>query len=101
MCSRCAMPRCIQAVRSSIANETHRTVGSLSMQEAMEIERETHAFHTERHRLAEEKKHKYGLPRKDEILTQKEREARIWAFMYVTSSIILHLFRTLNFIEYL
>jgi len=56
-------------------------VGSLSFQEAIELEQRAHAQDLERQRRLEEKRKRTGLPLKGEVLTRQEREARIWAFM--------------------
>jgi len=53
------------------------------MQEAIDLERQAHAQDLERQQRIIEKKKRLGMPIKGEILTRQEREARIWAFMYV------------------
>lgn len=58
----------------------------INLQEAIDIERETHVFELEQQKRAEEKRSRNTLPRRDEILTREEREARIWAFMSVLLS---------------
>lgn len=47
----------------------------------MELERQAHLQDVERQKRALERKQRLGLPIRGEILTQAEREARIWAFM--------------------
>jgi hypothetical protein len=56
-------------------------VGSLSFQEAIELEQRAHAQDLERQRRLEEKRKRTGLSLRGEVLTKQEREARIWAFM--------------------
>lgn len=51
------------------------------MQEAMELERQAFLNDKEREQRILEKKRKQGIPVNGEVLTRKEREARIWAFM--------------------
>jgi len=58
-----------------------RSVGSLSFQEAIELEQRAHMQDLVRQRRLEEKRKRTGLPMTGEILTKEEREARIWAFM--------------------
>lgn len=55
--------------------------GSLSLQEAIDLERQAHVQDMERQKRLLEKKQRLGMPIKGEILSRKEREARIWAFM--------------------
>ena len=49
----------------------------------MELERQAFLQEKERREHHLEKKKRLGLPIKGEVLTREEREARIWAFMYV------------------
>lgn len=56
------------------------------MQEAMELERQAFLKDKEREQRVLEKKRRQGIPINGEFLTRQEREARIWAFMYVDSS---------------
>ncbi|KAH7924029.1 hypothetical protein BV22DRAFT_1035617 [Leucogyrophana mollusca] len=56
-------------------------VGSLSLQEAVELEQRAHAQDIERQQRADDKKRRLGLPLKGEVLTRQEMEARMWAFM--------------------
>ncbi|KAH7916332.1 hypothetical protein BJ138DRAFT_601968 [Hygrophoropsis aurantiaca] len=56
-------------------------VGSLSLQEAVELERRAHAQDLERQQRADDRKRRLGLPLKGEVLTRQEMEARMWAFM--------------------
>lgn len=65
---------------------------SISMQEAMDLERQAFLQDRERQQRLEDKKRRMGLPVGGEILTKQEREAKIWAFMYV----IVHLLNLLN-----
>jgi len=58
-----------------------RISGSLSFQEAMEIEQRAHAQDLERQKRNIEKRQKHGLPIDGTVMTREEKEARIWAFM--------------------
>ena len=51
----------------------------------MQLEQEAEALERERRQRAEEKRLRMGKPTPDEVLTRQEREARMWAFMYVPS----------------
>ncbi|KAF9263529.1 hypothetical protein L218DRAFT_864469, partial [Marasmius fiardii PR-910] len=77
------MSKAIDAKRRALARfgDTHGAVGSLSMQEAIEIEQRAHAQDRERQQKLIEKRRRQGLPVKGEVLTRAEVEARIWAFM--------------------
>ncbi|KAG6903374.1 hypothetical protein C0995_013127 [Termitomyces sp. Mi166 len=55
--------------------------GTLSLQEAMNLEQQAHLREKERVERIAEKKRRLGIPAKGEVLTRQEREARIWAFM--------------------
>ncbi|KAG5648688.1 hypothetical protein DXG03_000034 [Asterophora parasitica] len=55
--------------------------GTLSLQEAMNLEQQAHMREKERLQRIAEKKRRLGMPVEGEVLTRKEREARIWAFM--------------------
>jgi len=54
---------------------------SLTVQEAMDLERQAYLRDEERQQRVMEKRRRLGLPAKGEILSREEREARIWAFM--------------------
>ncbi|KAJ7742473.1 hypothetical protein DFH07DRAFT_777713 [Mycena maculata] len=56
-------------------------IGSLSMQEAIQLEQQAHLADKERQERALEKRKRMGLSIPGEQLTRQEREARIWAFM--------------------
>ncbi|KAL0582018.1 hypothetical protein V5O48_000076 [Marasmius crinis-equi] len=77
------MSRAINAKQRALAKfgDTHGTVGSLSMQEAMEIEQRAHAQDRERQQRLIDKRRRQGLPIKGEAPTKAEFEARLWAFM--------------------
>ena len=64
-------------------------MGSLSFQEAIELEQRAHAADLERRRKQEEKRQRTGMPLKGEVLTRQERESRIWAFMSVSKYSVL------------
>ncbi|KAG6817213.1 hypothetical protein H0H87_011571 [Tephrocybe sp. NHM501043] len=55
--------------------------GTMTLQEAMNLEQQAHLREKERIERIAEKKRRLGLPAKGEVLTRQEREARIWAFM--------------------
>ncbi|PPQ65228.1 hypothetical protein CVT26_000205 [Gymnopilus dilepis] len=63
------------------ASNSGGAVGSMSMQEAIELERQAHIHDQERQNRIQEKKRRLGMPMEGEVLTRQEREARIWAFM--------------------
>ncbi|KDR83592.1 hypothetical protein GALMADRAFT_235857 [Galerina marginata CBS 339.88] len=78
--------RTLEAKRKALSqfgfkNNTSGAIGSLSMQEAMELERQAHLQDQERQNRIIEKKKRLGMPIQGEVLTRQEREARIWAFM--------------------
>ncbi|KAL0070874.1 hypothetical protein AAF712_002095 [Marasmius tenuissimus] len=79
------MSRPIGAKQRALARfgDTHGTVGSLSMQEAIEIEQRAHAQDRERQQKLIEKRRRQGLPIKGESNQESraEFEARMWAFM--------------------
>jgi len=54
------------------------------MQEAIELERQAHLQDKERQERIAEKKKRLGMTTQGEVLTRQEREARIWAYMYVS-----------------
>ncbi|KAF7332128.1 hypothetical protein MKEN_00093800 [Mycena kentingensis (nom. inval.)] len=75
----------VQAKRNAVnrfgpANDG-TVIGSLSMQEAIEIEQAAHRADKQRQERILEKRQRRGMPMPGEELTRKEREARIWAFM--------------------
>lgn len=59
-----------------------KPAGSFTLQEAIEIEQRAHQLDLERKQRALEKKQR-SMPKPGEKLTREEREAMIWAFMYV------------------
>ncbi|KAJ8523511.1 hypothetical protein ONZ45_g34 [Pleurotus djamor] len=78
--------RTIEAKRKALSRfgsstVTPSIVGSMSMEEAINLERQAHMQDLERQQRIREKKQKYGMPGSGEYLTREEREARIWAFM--------------------
>lgn len=58
-----------------------RGVGTLSFDEAIQLEQRAHTQDQERQRKLEEKRKRTGMPSKGEVMTKQEREKRIWAFM--------------------
>ncbi|KAJ7638692.1 hypothetical protein FB45DRAFT_409189 [Roridomyces roridus] len=56
-------------------------IGSLSMQEAIQLEQQAHQADKERQERLLEKRKRMGLAVPGEQLTRKEREERMWAFM--------------------
>ena len=63
-------------------NNNSSVAGTLSMEEAIELERQAHLQDQDRQNRIAEKKKRLGLPMNGEVLTRQEREARMWAFMY-------------------
>lgn len=81
-------PRVIDAKRRALSryaplssNNANHQLGSLSLQEAMELEQRAHAIDVARQQRSDDRKRRIGLPIKGEILSRKEMEARIWTFM--------------------
>ena len=70
---------------NSIQMKNHTTGDTFTFEDAARIEQEAHAQDERRRQEAEERKRRRGLPIKGEVLTEKERAARIWAFMYAAS----------------
>lgn len=66
--------------------KNHTTGDTFTFEDAARIEQEAHAQDERRRQEAEERKRRRGLPIKGEVLTEKERAARIWAFMYAGQS---------------
>jgi len=63
------------------SNNTNHQVGSLSVQEAVELEQRAHALDLARQQRADDRKRRIGLPVKGEVLSRQEMDARIWTFM--------------------
>lgn len=63
-------------------NNNSSVAGTLSMQEAIELERQAHLQDQDRQNRIAEKKKRLGLSMNGEVLTRQEREAQMWAFMY-------------------
>lgn len=59
------------------------------MDEAIEIEQRAHVHDLQRKQRIEEKRMHHGYPMQNEVMSREEREARIWAFMYVSLSFLL------------
>ncbi|THH33577.1 hypothetical protein EUX98_g539 [Antrodiella citrinella] len=57
------------------------SASTFTFEEAARIERETHAQDERRRQEAEERRRRKGLPIKGEVLSEKDRQARVWAFM--------------------
>ncbi|KAH7887860.1 hypothetical protein F5I97DRAFT_1952125 [Phlebopus sp. FC_14] len=80
-------PRVIEAKRRALsryaplASSSTNHVGSLSLQEAVELEQRAHAQDLARQRRVDDRKRRIGLPAKGEVLSRQEMDARIWAFM--------------------
>jgi len=81
-------PRVIDAKRRALSryapltsNGANRQVGSLSLQEAVELEQRAYAIDVERQQRSDDRKRRIGLPVKGETLSRQEMDARIWAFM--------------------
>lgn len=78
--------RTLEAKRKALSqfgmnNNNSNVAGTLSMQEAIELERNAHLQDQHRQNRIAEKKKRFGLPIDGEVLSRQEREARIWAFM--------------------
>ncbi|KAF9222105.1 hypothetical protein BS17DRAFT_784424 [Gyrodon lividus] len=81
-------PRVIDAKQRALSrysplapNSTNHQVGSLSLQEAVELEQRAHALDIARQQRADDRKRRIGWPVKGEVLSRQEMDARIWAFM--------------------
>lgn len=66
-------------------NHSSSVAGSLSMQEAIELERQAHIQDQQRQNRLLEKRKRLGQPIHGEVLSRKEREAMMLAFMYALS----------------
>ncbi|PPQ83257.1 hypothetical protein CVT25_003996 [Psilocybe cyanescens] len=64
----------------SNTNNPSNHVGSLSMQEAIELERQAHLQDKERQERIAEKRRRLGYSVDGEVLTRQEREARVLAY---------------------
>lgn len=65
------------------SNNANHQVGSLSLQEAVELERRAHVIDLEKQQRSDDRKRRIGLPVRGETLSRQEMDARIWAFMFV------------------
>ncbi|KAG2152102.1 hypothetical protein BD769DRAFT_1403141 [Suillus cothurnatus] len=81
------MPRVIDAKHRAlsryapIAPNGAQQVGSLSLQEAIELEQRAHAQDAARQQRSDERKRRIGLPIKGEVLSRAEMDARMRAFI--------------------
>jgi hypothetical protein len=75
-----SLPHSISSQGAGCANGSSH-LEAMTYQEAIELQQRAYARDLERQQQIEEKKKRMGLPRKGELLTRQEREARIWAFM--------------------
>ncbi|KAI5893749.1 uncharacterized protein SCHCODRAFT_02622664 [Schizophyllum commune H4-8] len=67
---------------SSSSSHSRKGIATMDFDEAAELQRQAHAAEAQRQQEAQARRERMGAPpRRDEILTKKEREARIWAFM--------------------
>lgn len=73
-------------VQGATAGPSH--IGMLGMDEAIEIEQRAHVHDLQRKQRIEEKRMHHGYPMQNEVMSREEREARIWAFMYVFLSFL-------------
>ncbi|KAF4619968.1 hypothetical protein D9613_005359 [Agrocybe pediades] len=78
--------RTIEAKRKALSqfgmgSTSSHGVGTMSMDEAIELERQAHLQDKARQERIAEKKKRLGMTTPGEVLTRQEREARIWAFM--------------------
>jgi len=81
-------PRVIDAKRRALSryaplasNSANHQVGSLNLQEAVELEQRAYVIDLERQQRSDDRKRRTGLPVKGEILSREEMDTRIWAFM--------------------
>ncbi|KAF9247177.1 hypothetical protein BU15DRAFT_38432 [Melanogaster broomeanus] len=81
-------PRVIDAKQRALSryaplpsNNANHQVGSLSLQEAVELEQRAHSLDLARQQRADDRKRRLGLPVKGEVLSRQEMDARIWMFM--------------------
>ncbi|EIN10559.1 hypothetical protein PUNSTDRAFT_132647 [Punctularia strigosozonata HHB-11173 SS5] len=87
--SQSTMPRAIGAKQRALAryapqpsqSHVNPSDSMFTLQEAIEIEREAHQLELQRQRDIIDKKRRQGIPIPGEVLSRKEQEARIWAFM--------------------
>lgn len=81
------MPRVIDAKHRAlsryapIAPNGAQQVGSLSLQEAVELEQRAHAQDAARQQRSDERKRRIGLPIRGEVLSRAEMDARMRAFI--------------------
>lgn len=68
-------------LQAPIAPNGAQQVGSLSLQEAVELEQRAHAQDAARQQRSDERKRRIGLPIRGEVLSRAEMDARMWAFM--------------------
>lgn len=80
------------------SNSANHQVGSLSLQEAMELEQRAHVIDLERQQRSDDRKRRIGLPVKGEILSRQEMDARIWTFMSVL--VCIH-FQKINLMRFI
>ncbi|KAG1753913.1 uncharacterized protein EDB91DRAFT_424816 [Suillus paluster] len=64
-----------------IAPNGAQHVGSLSLQEAVELEKRAHVQDAARQQRLDERKRRIGLPTRGEVLSRAEMDARMWAFV--------------------
>ncbi|KAK2466325.1 hypothetical protein APHAL10511_001967 [Amanita phalloides] len=69
------------ALYSPKASTDGKPTGSLTLQEAMELESQAYMHDKERQERIMEKRRRLGMPVNGEILTREERDARIWTFI--------------------
>lgn len=56
-------------------------IASLTLQEAVTLEQRAHAEDLARQQRIDERRRRIGLPVKGEVLTRREMDARMWAFL--------------------
>ncbi|KIJ70228.1 hypothetical protein HYDPIDRAFT_104915 [Hydnomerulius pinastri MD-312] len=81
-------PRVIDAKQRALSryaplasNNANHNVGSLNLQEAIELEQRAHAQDMARQQRVDDRKRRIGLPIKGEVLSRQEMDARMWAFI--------------------
>ncbi|KIJ37401.1 hypothetical protein M422DRAFT_69341 [Sphaerobolus stellatus SS14] len=78
--------RTVDAKRRALArfytNTTQKgTTRALGLDEAVQLEQQAHMVAAERQKQEDERRRRQGLPVRGEVLSNAEREAKIWAFM--------------------
>jgi len=81
------VPRVIDAKQRALSRYAPMTsngaqhVGSITLQEAIELEQRAHVQDAARQQRLDERNRRIGLPVKGEVLSRAEMDARMWAFI--------------------